>query len=229
MSNFSESRSRPRSAAGSGRDGRSPRSAAQRTAEPRAAHTPGGLPPSSSGAERWPPPWPPPQRSSSRSCRERPPVSRQRQGGGWRRYRRKGEAAETGPEQAASPKHALCGGRAARPGRSDPVRRRVCLHGASRARPDVCLYLGRVFSAQETRVRIKLMGRREGDPGGEVTRGQGGSAPQEGPVGGRGGRERGRETAGEALHWRRRLVHKGAARGFREGQRAALTSRWASR
>ena len=71
-------------------------------------------------------------------------------------------------------------------------------------------------------MRIKLMGRREGDPGGEVTRGQGGSAPQEGPVGGR-------ETAGEALHWRRRLVHKGAARGFREGQRAALTSRWASR
>lgn len=73
------------------------------------------------------------------------------------------------------------------------------------------------------------MGRTACDLGGEVTRGQGDTAPQEGPAGGRGGRDGGRETADETLHWEEAAVHKGAARGFREGQWAALTSpRWAS-
>ena len=45
------------------------------------------------------------------------------------------------------------------------------------------------------------MGRTACDLGGEVMRGQGDTAPQEGPAGGRGGRDGGRETADETLHW----------------------------
>ena len=75
-------------------------------------------------------------------------------------------------------------------------------------------------------MRIKLMGRREGDPGGEGTRGQGGSAPQQGPVGGRGGREGGRETAGEALHWEEEAGPQGGSPRFQG--RAAGSSHFSS-
>lgn len=58
------------------------------------------------------------------------------------------------------------------------------------------------------------MGRRACDLGGEVTRGQGGTAPQEGPVGDRGGIDGGRETADETLHWEEAAGPQGGRLGL---------------